>query len=458
MRVHILGICGTFMGGLALIARELGLTVEGSDLNVYPPMSTQLENSGIRLYGGYRPEHLEPAPDLVVIGNALSRGNPAVEHVLNRGLDYVSGPEFLARHVLKDRWVLAVAGTHGKTTTSSMLAWILEYAKLKPGFLIGGAPLNFPGSARLGDAPFFVVEADEYDSAFFDKRSKFVHYRPRTLIMNNLEYDHADIFPDLAAIRRQFHHLVRTVPGSGLIVSPAGDPELDAVLGMGCWTPVERFRADDAAGDAAHWRARPLSADGGEFAVLHGGREIGAVRWELSGRHNMSNALAAIVAARHAGVPPAEAIAALAGFRNVRRRLELRGTVGGIAVYDDFAHHPTAIATTLEGFRRRVGAARVIAVLELRSNTMKMGVHKEQIAPALALADEVILFQPPDLGWSLGEIAEAIGPRARVFDRVQSIIDHLKANSRGGDHILIMSNGGFENIHSRLLEALPRGD
>ncbi|MBK9132096.1 MAG: UDP-N-acetylmuramate:L-alanyl-gamma-D-glutamyl-meso-diaminopimelate ligase [Gammaproteobacteria bacterium] len=457
MRVHILGICGTFMGGIALIARELGLEVEGSDLNVYPPMSTQLADSGIRLYEGYKPEHLEPAPDLVVIGNALSRGNPAVEHVLNRGLDYVSGPEFLARHVLKDRWVLAVAGTHGKTTTSSMLAWILEYAQLKPGFLIGGAPLNFSGSARLGDAPFFVVEADEYDSAFFDKRSKFVHYRPRTLVMNNLEFDHADIFPDLAAIRRQFHHLVRTVPGSGLIISPVDDAELNTVLGMGCWTPVEHLRGDDAP-DATHWWARPLRADGGEFAVMHGAREIGAVRWELSGRHNISNALAAIVAARHAGVPPLEAIAALGEFRNVRRRLELRGTVAGIAVYDDFAHHPTAIATTLDGFRGRIGPARIVAVLELRSNTMKMGVHKQQIAPALALADEVILFQPPDLGWSLGEIAEAIGPRARVFDRVQSIIDHLKANGRGGDHILIMSNGGFENIHTRLLEALRHDD
>ncbi|MCC6208722.1 MAG: UDP-N-acetylmuramate:L-alanyl-gamma-D-glutamyl-meso-diaminopimelate ligase [Gammaproteobacteria bacterium] len=456
MRIHILGICGTFMGGIALIARELGLEVEGSDLNVYPPMSTQLANSGIRLYEGYKPEHLEPAPDLVVIGNALSRGNPAVEHVLNRGLDYVSGPEFLARHVLKDRWVLAVAGTHGKTTTSSMLAWILEYAKLNPGFLIGGAPLNFSGSARLGDAPFFVVEADEYDSAFFDKRSKFVHYRPRTLVMNNLEFDHADIFPDLAAIRRQFHHLVRTVPGSGLIVSPAGDAELATVLGMGCWTNVEYFRTDDTP-DAAQWRACPLKADGGEFTVMHGAREIGTVNWELSGRHNMSNALAAIVAARHAGVPPTEAIAALGEFRNVRRRLELRGTVGGIAVYDDFAHHPTAIATTLDGFRRRVGPARVVAVLELRSNTMKMGVHKEQIAPSLAQADEVLFYQPADLGWSLGEIADAIGPRARVFDRVQSIIDHLTAHGRSGDHILIMSNGGFENIHTRLLEALQHG-
>ncbi|MBK8162139.1 MAG: UDP-N-acetylmuramate:L-alanyl-gamma-D-glutamyl-meso-diaminopimelate ligase [Gammaproteobacteria bacterium] len=456
MRVHILGICGTFMGGIALLAREMGLEVDGSDLNVYPPMSTQLADSGIRLFEGYKPEHLEPAPDLVVIGNALSRGNPAVEHVLNRGLDYMSGPEFLTRHVLKDRWVLAVAGTHGKTTTSSMLAWILEYAKLKPGFLIGGAPLNFTGSARLGDAPFFVVEADEYDSAFFDKRSKFVHYRPRTLVMNNLEFDHADIFPDLAAIRRQFHHLVRTVPGSGLIISPAGDPELDAVLGMGCWTPTEHFRTDGEH-DATHWWARPLDAAGSQFTVMHGAREAGTVRWALNGRHNISNALAAIIAARHAGVPPAEAIAALGEFRNVRRRLEKRGAVGGIAVYDDFAHHPTAIATTLEGFRHSIGHGRVVAVLELRSNTMKMGVHKELLAPALAQADEVVLYQPPDLGWSLQEVADAVGPRCRVIDRVQSIIDHLKANSRSGDHILIMSNGGFENIHKRLLEALGHG-
>ncbi|MGE0372974.1 MAG: UDP-N-acetylmuramate:L-alanyl-gamma-D-glutamyl-meso-diaminopimelate ligase [Gammaproteobacteria bacterium] len=456
MRVHILGICGTFMGGIALLAREMGLEVEGSDLNVYPPMSTQLADSGIRLYEGYRAEHLEPAPDLVVIGNALSRGNPAVEHVLNRGLDYMSGPEFLTRHVLKDRWVLAVAGTHGKTSTSSMLAWILEYAKLKPGFLIGGAPLNFDGSARLGDAPFFVVEADEYDSAFFDKRSKFVHYRPRTLVMNNLEFDHADIFPDLAAIRRQFHHLVRTVPGAGLIISPAGDAELNTVLGMGCWTPVEHFRTDGEH-DATHWWARPLDAAGSQFTVMHGAREVGTVRWALNGRHNVGNALAAIIAARHAGVPPTEAIAALGEFRNVRRRLELRGTVGGIAVYDDFAHHPTAIATTLEGFRHSIGDGRVVAVLELRSNTMKMGVHKELLAPALALADEVILYQPPDLGWPLQEVADAVGPRCRVLDRVQSIIDHLKAGSRNGDHILIMSNGGFENIHTRLLEAMRHG-
>jgi UDP-N-acetylmuramate: L-alanyl-gamma-D-glutamyl-meso-diaminopimelate ligase len=456
MRIHILGICGTFMGGIALLARELGIEVDGSDQNVYPPMSTQLADSGIRLYEGYKPEHLDPAPDLVVIGNALSRGNPAVEYVLDRGLDYMSGPEFLARHVLKERWVLAVAGTHGKTTTSSMLAWILDYAKLDPGFLIGGAPLNFDGSARLGSAPFFVVEADEYDSAFFDKRSKFVHYRPRTLIMNNLEYDHADIFPDLAAIRRQFHHLVRTVPGSGLIVSPAGDTELDAVLGMGCWTPVEYFRPDGTA-DPAHWWARPLTASGGEFTVMLGEKALGTVRWSLSGRHNISNALAAIVAARHAGVPPGEAIAALGEFRNVKRRLERRGAVGGVTVYDDFAHHPTAIATTLEGFRNSVGQDRIVAVLELRSNTMKMGVHKEQLAPALAQADEVILFQPPDLGWSLQEIANAIGPRARVFDRVQSIIDYLKTSSRSGDHILVMSNGGFENIHKRLIEALGHG-
>jgi UDP-N-acetylmuramate: L-alanyl-gamma-D-glutamyl-meso-diaminopimelate ligase len=456
MRVHILGICGTFMGGIALLARELGIEVDGSDQNVYPPMSTQLADSGIRLYEGYKPEHLDPAPDLVVIGNALSRGNPAVEYVLDRGLDYISGPEFLARHVLKDRWVLAVAGTHGKTTTSSMLAWILDYAKLAPGFLIGGAPLNFNGSARLGAAPFFVVEADEYDSAFFDKRSKFVHYRPRTLIMNNLEFDHADIFPDLAAIRRQFHHLVRTVPGSGLIVSPADDSELQNVLGMGCWTPVEHFHSDGAA-DPAYWWARPLTPAGSEFTVMHGENELGTVRWPLSGRHNISNALAAIVAARHAGVPPAEAIAALGEFRNVKRRLEKRGAAGGVTVYDDFAHHPTAIATTLEGFRNSIGPARIVAVLELRSNTMKMGVHKEQLAPALAPADEVILFQPPDLGWSLQEIAAAIGPRARVFDKVQSIIDYLQTSSRSGDHILVMSNGGFENIHKRLIEALAHG-
>ncbi len=448
MRVHVLGVCGTFMGGLALIARESGFEVSGADQGAYPPMSTLLADSGIPLVEGYDPAQLDPAPDLLVIGNAMSRGNPVVERALADGIPYTSGPEFLARHVLPGRWVLAVSGTHGKTTTSSMLAWILEYAGLAPGFLIGGAPHDFPAPARLGATPFFVVEADEYDSAFFDKRSKFVHYRPRTLVINNLEYDHADIFPDLAAIQRQFHHLVRTVPGNGLIIAPRGVEAIDATLAMGCWTAVERF-GDDGSG----WSARPL-ADGRGFTVIQDGRTIGEVGWQLSGRHNIDNGLAALLAARHAGVPPATAIAALAEFGGVRRRLELRGTVRGIAVYDDFAHHPTAIATTIDGLRRAVGDARLVAVLEMRSNTMKMGVHRDRIAPSLAGADEVLLYRPSGLGWPIEEVAGTLGPRCRVFDSVQAIVTHVAETAADGDHVLVMSNGGFENIHQRLIEAL----
>lgn len=456
MRIHILGICGTFMGGLALLARELGHEVAGSDANVYPPMSTQLGESGIQLYEGYEAGHLDPEPDLVVIGNALSRGNPAVECVLDRGLAYTSGPEFLQRCVLQGRWVLAVAGTHGKTTTSGMLAWILEYGGLQPGFLIGGVPGNFDVSARIGRAPFFVVEADEYDSAFFDKRSKFVHYRPRTLVLNNLEYDHADIFADFDAIKRQCHHLVRTVPGAGLIVMPDDDGALDEVLAMGCWTPVERFhRGGDAPPEvAASWSARPLTGSCEAFAVEHAGAAVGEVRWDLMGRHNMDNAVAAVIAARHAGVPPAVAVEALSDFRGVKRRMEKRASLNGVSIYDDFAHHPTAIATTVDGLRRAAGDARIVAVVELRSNTMKMGVHRERLAPALAGADEVILYQSPDLQWSLQELAGAAGGHWRVFDQVQAIIDHVAADARDGDQILIMSNGGFENIHERLIEAL----
>ncbi len=449
MRVHVLGVCGTFMGGLALIARELGFDVSGADQGAYPPMSTLLANSGIPLVEGYDPAQLDPAPDLLVIGNAMSRGNPVVERALADGIPYTSGPEFLARYALPGRWVLAVSGTHGKTTTSSMLAWILEHAGLAPGFLIGGAPRDFPAPARLGSTPFFVVEADEYDSAFFDKRSKFVHYRPRTLVINNLEYDHADIFPDLAAIQRQFHHLVRTVPGNGLIVAPRGVEAIDATLAMGCWTPVERFGADGDAG----WSARAL-ADGRGFTVMQAGRVIGEVRWQLPGRHNIDNGLAALLAARHAGVPPAAAIAALSEFGGVRRRLELRGTARGVAVYDDFAHHPTAIETTIDGLRRAIGDARLVAVLEMRSNTMKMGVHRDRIAPSLAGADEVLLFRPAALGWPIEEVAEALGPRCRLFDSVQAIVSHVAATATDGDQILVMSNGGFENIHQRLIEAL----
>jgi UDP-N-acetylmuramate: L-alanyl-gamma-D-glutamyl-meso-diaminopimelate ligase len=452
MHIHILGICGTFMGGIAVLAREMGYTVSGSDANVYPPMSTQLEQAGIRLGQGYDPAHLEPAPDLVVIGNALSRGNAAVEYVLNRGLPYTSGPAFLADYVLKERWVLAVAGTHGKTTTSSMLAWILEYAGLTPGFLIGGVPSNFDISARRGAAPFFVVEADEYDTAFFDKRSKFVHYRPRTVILNNLEFDHADIFADLAAIQRQFHHLVRTVPGNGLIIAPRDDTALDEVLAQGCWTPLERFALS---GDA-DWTARDITPDGGRFAVYWQEQLQGVVEWPLIGMHNVHNAVAAIAAARHAGVPCTHGIAALSQFRGVKRRMEQRATVNGVAIYDDFAHHPTAIATTLAGLRHRVGAARIIALLEPRSNTMRMGVHREQLAPSLAAADAVFLYNPPDLQWDLSAVAAAVGAKARLAKTIEELVKAVTALARPGDHVLIMSNGAFGGIHDQLMEALKK--
>ncbi len=451
MHVHILGICGTFMGGLALLARQLGFKVTGSDAGVYPPMSTQLEAQGITLIEGYDPAQLDPAPDCVVVGNAMSRGNPAVEYMLDHGLPYLSGPAFLAQHIIPRSWVLAVAGTHGKTTTASMLAWILEYAGLAPGFLIGGVPQNFGISARLGKTPFFVIEADEYDTAFFDKRSKFVHYRPRTLIMNNLEYDHADIFPDLDAIKRQFHHLIRIVPGSGLIVAPSADANLADVLSMGCWTPVERF-GDGDSDDG--WRVQLLADDAGRFEVYFQNQSQGVVDWDLIGRHNMLNALAAIAAARHAGVPPAQAIAALARFENVKRRMEHRGTVDGVSVYDDFAHHPTAIATTLAGLRNRVGKQRIVAVLEPRSNTMRLGVHKDTLAQSLAAADEVFFYQPANLGWDLDGVVAQLGDKAEGFDTVAGIVEQVARNARDGDHVLVMSNGGFENIHQRLLEAL----
>ncbi len=448
MRIHILGIGGTFMGGVALLARSLGHEVIGSDAKVYPPMSTQLEAQGIALCEGYDPRHLEPAPDLVIIGNALSRGNAAVEHVLDRGIPYASGAQWVAENVLHKRWVLAVAGTHGKTTTSGMLAWILEYAKLNPGFLIGGVPENFGVSARLGDEPFFVIEADEYDTAFFDKRSKFVHYRPRTAILNNLEFDHADIFPDVAAIRRQFHHLVRTVPKSGLLVVNGADAELAETLKMGCWTPQETF------GDTNGWQAEMLSDDGSRFRVQFRGQPQGVVEWELIGTHNVFNALAAIAAARHAGVPVATSCAAFREFRNVKRRLETRGSVRGVTVYDDFAHHPTAIRVTLDALRARVGKKRIIAVLEARSNTMRIGVHKEALAPALAAADVVLLYQPADFQWDMAIVTGALNGRARVFRTVDDIVSTLAQEVRPDDQILIMSNGGFEGIHAKLLTRL----
>jgi len=438
------------MGGVAMLARELGYTVSGSDSNVYPPMSTQLEAAGITLTEGYDPAQLEPAPDCVVIGNAMSRGNPAVEYLLNKGLPYMSGPEFVAEVVLRERWVLAVAGTHGKTTTTSMVAWILEDAGMKPGFLIGGVPENFGVSARLGEPPFFVIEADEYDTAFFDKRSKFVHYAPRTAVLNNLEYDHADIFPDLDAVKRQFSHLLRVVPGNGRVITNSADANLNNVIAGGCWTPVESFSMSGRDG----WWANPLLADGSSFEVYYRDRLCGTVEWTLSGQHNVTNGLAAIAAARHAGVPPELAIEALAKFKNVKRRMELRGAAGGVTVYDDFAHHPTAIATTLDGLRKRVGTARIIAVLEPRSNTMKLGVHKDTLAGSLSLADSVVLYQPANLGWDLAATAEQLGAKGKVFPTTGAIIEDIVRNAKAGDHVLVMSNGGFENIHERLLKAL----
>jgi UDP-N-acetylmuramate: L-alanyl-gamma-D-glutamyl-meso-diaminopimelate ligase len=451
MHLHILGICGTFMGGVALLARALGHRVTGSDANVYPPMSTQLESAGIGLMEGYEGSHLEPAPDVVVVGNAMRRGFPVVESMLDRGLPYVSGPEWLKQNLLRDRWVLAVAGTHGKTTVASMLAWVLEDAGLEPGFLIGGVPLDFGVSARLGVSPFFVVEADEYDTAFFDKRSKFVHYGPRTLVLNNLEFDHADIFDDLPMIQRQFHHLVRTVPGTGLIVHPAGEAATDEVLDMGCWTPRE------SVGDGGDWAARLLTQDGSRFQVVVRGEVLGEVSWRHIGRHNVANALAVLAASRHTGVPVAHGIAALGRFKGVRRRMELRGEVRGVSVYDDFAHHPTAIATTLEGLRRRPHGGRILAVLEPRSNTMRLGAHNDQLADSLASADRVYVFAPEDLGWDAASVLAPLGERAAICGRVDDIVARVVRECRDGDRVLVMSNGGFQGIHQQLLDALAQG-
>ncbi|GAB4259612.1 MAG: UDP-N-acetylmuramate:L-alanyl-gamma-D-glutamyl-me so-diaminopimelate ligase [Methylomicrobium sp.] len=453
MHIHILGICGTFMGGLALIARELGYRVTGSDQNVYPPMSTQLERQGIELMTGYRPENLDGKPDLVVIGNALSRGNPEVEAVLNRGLRYVSGPQWLAEHVLAERWVLGVAGTHGKTTTTSMLSWILEYQGFKPGFLIGGIPLNFGISARLGESSFFVIEADEYDCAFFDKRSKFVHYRPRTAILNNLEYDHADIFPDLDAIKKQFHHLLRTVPGEGRVIAPEIDRNIADVLSAGCWTPVEKT---SIAGTAA-WNAELVNTDGTRFKVYHDGIDQGEVGWSLTGLHNVGNALSAIAAARHVGILPNEAITALGQFKNVKRRMEVIAKIGGVTLYDDFAHHPTAIKTTLAGLRQQVGSERIIAIVEPRSNTMRLGIHTETLAKSLLDADHAILFQPEDLGWNLSALTQFAG-NLEICRTIDDIVAKLKREARYGGHFVLMSNGSFGGIYTRLQQELRNED
>jgi UDP-N-acetylmuramate: L-alanyl-gamma-D-glutamyl-meso-diaminopimelate ligase len=437
------------MGGLAVIARQMGHQVTGSDQNVYPPMSTQLESQGIILMEGYRAENLDPKPDLVIIGNALSRGNPEVEAVLNLGLNYVSGPEWLAKHVLQDRWVLGVAGTHGKTTTSSMLSWILEHQGFKPGFLIGGIPLNFGVSARLGESSFFVVEADEYDSAFFDKRSKFVHYRPRTAILNNLEYDHADIFPDLDAIKKQFHHLVRTIPGEGLIIAPENEHNIGDVLNMGCWTPV----AQTSINGVSEWNAALIKADGSRFTVHRKGIEQGEVDWPLTGGHNVSNALAAIAAAHHVGIQPRDAIGALAQFRNVKRRMEVIAKLNGVIIYDDFAHHPTAIATTLDGLRKQVGQERIIAIVEPRSNTMRLGIHTETLAKSLNQADLALIYQPKELSWDLSRLKQ-YAANIEICESLEQIIARLKLEACSRGHFVLMSNGSFGGIYARLLAEL----
>jgi len=453
MHLHILGICGTFMGGIAALARASGHRVTGCDRNVYPPMSTQLAALGIDVIEGYEPDQLRLEPDVFVIGNVMSRGNALVEAILDSGRRYESGPDWLARNVLQGRWVLGVAGTHGKTTTSSLLAWILDDAGLDPGFLVGGVPLDFQVSARLGSGRHFVVEADEYDTAFFDKRAKFVHYRPRTTILNNLEHDHADIYPDVTAIQRQFHLLLRTVPGNGRLLVNATDANLAEVLTQGCWTPVERFTADPVA--AADWRvvAEPGSAYS-RFTVLEGERRVGEVEWDMIGRHNAENALAAFLAARHAGVPEAVGLAALGRFGGVRRRLEVRGTVGGVVVYDDFAHHPTAITTTLEGVRRKAAAGRVIAVLEPRSNTMKLGTHKAALAESLRGADRVFVYRSPEVRWDVTDAMTPLGARAVVHDDLARLTATLVDESRPGDHLVLMSNGSFGGLHERLLAAL----
>ena len=463
MHIHILGICGTFMGGIAVLAKAAGHKVTGCDANVYPPMSTQLETQGIQLIEGFAPKQTSLNPDIYIIGNVVSRGNQLMEEILNRGLPYISGPQWLAENVLQGKWVLAVAGTHGKTTTASMLAWILEYAGLAPGFLIGGVPQNFGISARLpgqpaqniksGDAnsqsPFFVIEADEYDTAFFDKRSKFVHYRPRTVVLNNLEFDHADIFPHLPAIETQFHHLVRTVPALGVVIANGKEESMQRVIQRGCWTPVELFGTENG------WQAHDVDANGG-FGVSFNGQTLGRVEWALMGEHNRMNALAALAAARHVGVPVAQGIEALGKFQNVKRRMEVRGVVKGITVYDDFAHHPTAIATTVAGLRAKVGKARILAVLEPRSNTMKLGVMKNALPESLADADKVFCYGA-NLGWDAREALAPIAAKAGVYEDLTKLVEAISSQASAGDHVLIMSNGGFGGVHQKLLDRLSEG-
>ena len=452
MHIHILGICGTFMGGIALLARSLGHEISGSDQNVYPPMSTQLEAMGIELKNGYSERHLDPAPDLVIIGNTLGRGNESVEYVMDSRLPFISGPQWLAENVLRDRHVLAVSGTHGKTTTSSILAWLLEAGGLNPGFLIGGVAENFGISARYGDPGYFVVEADEYDTAFFDKRSKFIHYGARTLIINNIEFDHADIFRDISDIRREFHHLLKTVPSKGKIIIRRDDTEIANVTAMGCWTTVESFGAGQ--GD---WTITPQSDDFSRFQVIHKGREAGQVEWGLIGEHNAENAVAAIAAAADVGITPEQSCHALKDFRSVKRRLQKLATINDITIYDDFAHHPTAIAATLGALRLNVGKTRIIAVLEPRSNTMKMGVHKDTLGQSLKAADMVFLYQGPDVKWDLTIISKELGENCRCSKNIDEIITEIYTLSQPGDHIVFMSNGGFDDIHQRLINRLSNG-
>lgn len=446
-RIHILGICGTFMGGIALIARELGYEVSGSDQNIYPPMSEALHAAGIVIQEGYDPAHLRPLPSLLIVGNAISRGNPILEYALNKNLPYTSGPQWLAETVLHKRHVIAVSGTHGKTTVSSILAWILKQADLQPGYLIGGVPLNFPVTATLGKSPFFVIEADEYDTAFFDKRSKFLHYRPRTLIINNLEYDHADIFSDLEAIKKQFQFLLRTVPSCGTVLYPADDHEIADVLMRGCWSAMQTFGVPGSV-----WYVRNKNAEGSRFELWHRDQKLGLVQWSLVGDHNIRNALAAAAAAHEAGVTSEAVIAGLKSFQGVKRRLEVRGTVNGITVYDDFAHHPTAIAMTLSGLRAKVGEKRIIAVLQFASNTMSIGAHRDQLAQSLRLADKVILLRPEQ--WDVNRLLRELGGKAMACDRVELIVEHLSTTSQPEDQILIMSNKGFGGIHQQLLKRL----
>ncbi|MBE9548894.1 MAG: UDP-N-acetylmuramate:L-alanyl-gamma-D-glutamyl-meso-diaminopimelate ligase [Proteobacteria bacterium] len=449
MHIHILGACGTFMGGLAVLATKAGHSVSGSDEHTYPPMSTQLEAHGIKLYEGYHAVDLQPHPDLVIIGNALSRGNEAVEYVLNEGIPYVSGPRWLGENYLAGKTVLAVAGTHGKTTTSSLLAWILEFAGMQPGFLIGGVPGNFGISARDGDK-YFVVEADEYDTSFFDKRSKFVHYRPQVAILNNLEFDHVDIFPDLEAIKIQFHHLVRTIPGKGTIISNAEDENLEDVLERGNWSQLQRF----GLGNNPDWFVELLSPGGRHLRFTHLGRELAELRWEMNGRHNAMNACAAIAAAYAVGVQPQEAIAALAEFKGVARRMELKGEYHGVKVYDDFAHHPTAIRLTLEGLRRQAGNNRILVAMEPRSNTMRSGVHSSDLGPAFTSADWVWLKTDSSIDWNPVSVILKAGAEGGVVNSVDTLINRMLDEVRSGDLVIFMSNGGFGAAPQRFVDAL----